>query len=307
MGERVGHLGIALLQQAPAPLDVAGALARLDEAAEQAAADGAALLVAPEAALTGYNVSPEAARSIAELAEGDAFERVGVICRRHGLAVLYGFIERDGEVLRNTAQLLDRDGTLLARYRKTHLWGELDRSLFAPGDDLVALVELDGWRIGLLICYDVEFPETVRRLALEGADLVLVPTALMSPFSFVADHLVRVRAAENGVFLAYANAVGEENGLEYVGRSVIVGPDGEDLARAGDAPALIRARLERSALEKARAALPYLAERRAELYAPRTAGSERSDGTDPARAPAAPAQATVDRGESGPESTVPAG
>ena len=98
----------------------------------------------------------------------------------------------------------------------------------------------------------------------------------MSPFTFVADHLVRVRAAENGVFLAYANAVGEENGLDYVGgRSAIIGPDGEDLARAGDAPVLLHARLERAALQEARAALPYLAERRPELYAPKASqGSE---------------------------------
>ena len=219
---------------------------------------------------------PEAARSIAEPADGDAFERVGAICRRHRVAVLYGFIERDGEVLRNTVQLLDLDGAPLVRYRKTHLWGELDRSLFVAGDDLAPLVELDGWRIGLLICYDVEFPETVRRLALEGAELVLVPTALMSPFTFVADHLVRVRAAENGVFLAYANAVGEENGLYYLGHSAIVGPDGEDIARAGDSPVLLRARLERSALGKARAALPYLAERRTELYVPRAPESDRA-------------------------------
>ena len=269
MSEAAEHFGIALLQHAPAPLDVEAALARLDAAAGEAVAGGASLLVSPEAALTGYNLSPEAARSIAEPADGDAFERVGAICRRHRVAVLYGFIERDGEVLRNTVQLLDRDGAPLARYRKTHLWGELDRSLFVAGDDLVPLVELDGWRIGLLVCYDVEFPETVRRLALEGAELVLVPTALMSPFTFVADHLVRVRAAENGVFLAYANAVGEENGLDYVGHSAIVGPDGEDIARAGDAPVLLHARLERSALGEARAALPYLAERRSELYTPK--------------------------------------
>ena len=264
-------LDLALLQHAPAPLDVDGALERLDEAARRAAAGGASLLVCPEAWLSGYNLSREAAATVAERAGGEAFERIGGICRRHRIALLYGFIERDGEVLRNTAQLIDPGGASLARYRKTHLWGDLDRSLFAAGDDLAPLVELDGWRIGLLICYDVEFPETVRRLALEGADLVLVPTALMRPFTFVADHLVRVRAAENGLFLAYANAAGEENGLHYLGRSAVIGPDGEELARAGDAPVLLHARLEHGALQRARTALPYLRDRRPELLAPRTA------------------------------------
>ena len=267
---------LALLQHAPTPLDVAASLARLDEAAREAAAAGARLLVVPEASLTGYNVSPDEARAVAESADGAAFERVAAICRGHGIAILYGFVERDHEgggesaMSWNTVQLVERDGTALARYRKTHLWGALDRSMFAPGEDLAPLVTLDGWRVGLLICYDVEFPEAVRRLALEGAELVLVPTALMAPFTFVADHLVRVRAGrERRVSWPYANYCGEENGLGYVGRSAIVGPGGEELARAAAAPALLHARLERTALGEARAALPYLRERRAELYTPR--------------------------------------
>ena len=173
----------------------------------------------------------------------------------------------NGRVLHNTAQLIGPDGRALARYRKTHLWGELDRSLFAAGDDLAPVVELGGWRLGLLICYDVEFPEAVRRLALEGAELIAVPTALMRPFAFVADLVTRVRAYENGLYLAYANYCGGENGLDYTGRSAIVGPDGEEVAKAAEAPALLHARLERGAIARARDALPYLDGRRPELYA----------------------------------------
>ena len=79
-------------------------------------------------------------------------------------------------------------------YRKTHLFGALDRGTFVPGDGLPEPVELDGLRLGMLICYDVEFPETVRLLALAGADCVLVPTAQMEPYDFVARSLVPARA-----------------------------------------------------------------------------------------------------------------
>lgn len=261
--------GLALLQHVPTPLDVPASLARIDAAARAAAADGALLLIVPEASLTGYNIAPADAHAVAEASDGATLARVAGICREHGIAILLGFAERDGETLHNTVQLVDRDGSTVARYRKTHLWGEVDRSLFEAGDDLAPVIELDGWRIGLLICYDVEFPETVRRLALEGAELVLVPTALMHPFAFVADHVTRVRAAENGVFLAYCNYCGGENGLDYTGHSAIVGPDGEDLARAAETPVRLHARLERGALTRARDALPYLRERRAELYTPR--------------------------------------
>jgi len=257
---------LALLQHPPAPLDIAANLARLDREAAAAASAGASLLVVPEASLTGYNITPEEGWGIAALADGETLARVAEICRAHSIAILCGYAERLGETLRNTAELVDRHGATLARYRKTHLWGELDRSLFSPGENLSPVVELDGWRIGLLICYDVEFPETVRRLALEGAELVLVPTALMHPFTFVAEHMVSVRAAENGIFLAYANYCGRERDLRYAGRSVVVGPEGEERARAGEEPVRLHAWLERAALERARSALPYLRERRPELY-----------------------------------------
>ena len=94
------------------------------------------------------------------------------------------------------------------------------------------LAEIDGLKLGILICYDVEFAENVRLLALQGAELVAVPTANMVPYDFVCRALVPVRAYENHVFVAYANRCGREGGLEYVGLSCIVGPDGRDLARA---------------------------------------------------------------------------
>ncbi|CAM5504952.1 Aliphatic amidase [Streptomyces glaucescens] len=94
--------------------------------------------------------------------------------------------------------------------------------------------ELDGLRIGLMICYDVEFPENIRAHALAGTDLLLVPTAQMHPFQFVAEHLVPVRAFENQMYVAYVNRVGAEDEFEFVGLSTLAGPDG--------APATLAAR-----------------------------------------------------------------
>ena len=128
-------------------------------------------------------------------------------------------------------------------------------------------MELDGWRIGLLICYDVEFPETVLNLALAGADFVAVPTALGPPFDIVATHMVPTRAVENQVFLAYVNRCGNENGLEYIGLSCVVGPDGSDIARAQRDEALIFAVLERGLIDKWRAHYNYRVDRRPALYA----------------------------------------
>ena len=129
------------------------------------------------------------------------------------------------------------------------------------------MVETNGLKVGLLICYDVEFPEAVRALALAGADVVAVPTALIRPFDIVARTLVPARAYENQVYIAYAGLCGSEGGLGYCGLSCIVAPDGRDLARAGDDPALLLAEIDVSAISSGRKQNPYIADRHPALYA----------------------------------------
>lgn len=242
-------------------------LARLDQAAGEAAGRGARLLVCPEMFLTGYHIGPEAVRRLAEPADGPSARRAAAIARNHRIALCYGYPEAgaDGRVY-NAALLLDRGGRQLANHRKSHLYGEVDRTCFAAGADEPAVVEIEGLRVGLLICYDVEFPENVRLLALSGADLVLVPTALMAPYDFIPRSLVSTRAYENQLFLVYANRCGQEREFDYLGSSCIVGPDGRDLARAGTGEELILADLDRDLLAASRRLNTYLADRRPEAY-----------------------------------------
>ena len=124
------------------------------------------------------------------------------------------------------------------------------------------------WQIitaAMLICYDVEFPEMVRAAAIAGADLVIVPTALRRRWSVIAEKLIPVRALENGIFLAYANWAGAEADWDYAGLSVIAGPDGSELARAGDSPQTIIATLDQAAIATIRPQLPYLQDVRIRL------------------------------------------
>ncbi len=258
---------VSVYQGPGAAGDVAANLATIAAQAERAADAGARLLIVPEMFLSGYNIGAAAIAERAEAADGAVAASIAEIAARHALAILYGYPERAGDAVYNATQLIDRDGARLANYRKTHLFSDIDRNAFSPGDDNAVLAELDGWRIGILICYDVEFPENVRRLALAGADFVAVPTALMPPYDFVATHLVPARAFENGVFVAYANRCGAESDLAYLGLSCIVGPDGRDLARAEAAgEALITAELERARLDEWRGINTYLADREPSLY-----------------------------------------
>ncbi len=258
---------IALYQCPPLPLDPEANLERLRQRAAEAARRGARLLVTPEMFLSGYSIGLEAVSALAQPDDGDWAGRIAAIAREQGIALLYGYPERDaGGALFNSVQLIDAGGQRLGNYRKTHLFGELDRGMFSAGDDHFPLVELEGWKLGMLICYDVEFPENVRRLALAGADAVLVPTANMEPFDFVCDVLVRARAIENQCFVAYANYCGHEGELLYCGQSSIAAPNGSRPALAGLDEALIVAELDRQLMDDSRAAYNYLHDRRPELY-----------------------------------------
>ncbi|MFF9071543.1 carbon-nitrogen hydrolase family protein [Streptomyces sp. NPDC014735] len=258
-------LRTALLQSSGRPGHVDTNLAALDEAARRAADAGARLMVCPELFLTGYAIGADVAR-LAEPADGPSAGAVAKIAARHGLAVLYGCPERDGERIFNTARLVGPDGAALANYRKTHLFGDFEQEWFTPGEHPVVQAELDGVRVGILICYDVEFPENVRAHALAGTELLLVPTALMHPYQFVAESLVPVRAFESQMYVAYADRTGPEGAFEFVGLSCLAGPDGTVRARAGRGEELIIGDVDPALLGASREANPYLRDRRPGLY-----------------------------------------
>ena len=263
-------LRVALDQGTGPSGDTGAALERLADRAQAAAAAGAHLLITPEMSMTGYALGPDGIARRAEPADGPLSRAVADVAARAGLAIVHGFPERDGERVYNSVQLTDAHGTVLATYRKTHLFGDLDRGAFAPGEDLLVQADLHGHRIGLLICYDVEFPETVRAHALAGADLVVVPTALMAPDTAVATLLAPARAMENQLHLAYVNRCDGEAGLDYVGLSTLVAPDGAELLRAGRQEALLVADLGAEAARASSAELSYLDDRRPHLYRPLT-------------------------------------
>lgn len=256
---------LAVAQTAGVSGDPEATLAELPALAADAAGRGARLLVLPEMWLSGYNIAERTAE-LAQPADGPAARSVAAVAREQEIAILYGFPERAAGTVYNAVQLIAPDGTIAATYRKAHLFGEAERAQFTPGDAVTALCTLDGLRFALLICYDVEFPEAVRAAALQGADAVLVPTALFEPFDFVARTLVPVRAWENGLYLVYANRCGREGTLTYVGGSVICAPDGTVLAAADQTPALLVTDLSEQQIATARATNPYLRDRRPDLY-----------------------------------------
>jgi 5-aminopentanamidase len=254
---------VAAWQCQPGPLDVDGNLGRLDEICARAVAQQVQLLVTPEMYLSGYGLAPDQVLRLAEDAGGPTEAAVAQIALRHRIAIVYGHPERaPGGGAYNAATLVGPDGLTRGRHRKVHFFGDVDRRLFVPNPDRPTAFDFDGSRVGILICYDVEFPEAVRGLAVDGARAVLVPTANMTGFDEVQQILVRARACENGCGVVYANYCGADDLFEYNGLSEICGPGGQVLAQAGaEGEQLVIADLP------GESAGTYLADRRADLYA----------------------------------------
>ncbi|MDQ0679569.1 putative amidohydrolase [Arthrobacter pascens] len=257
---------LALMQANSAVLDVDANCAAVEAATQAAAAAGAAVLVTPELFPVGY--APRRLHADLDPARLPAIrERLADIARRHGVGLVYSLpaVTGQGE-WHITSTLLDAAGKELLSYAKVHLFGEEERSAFSPAEARPAVVDFNGIRTSMVICYDVEFPEAVRAAAAGGAELLLVPTALAHGFDAVPQVLLRARALESQLTIAYANHSGVEDGCEFLGGSVIAAPDGSLLAVAGTGPELLFAEVGAEAAHEARAAVPYLRERRPDLY-----------------------------------------
>jgi predicted amidohydrolase len=256
--------------------DKAANIARAGELVAEAAGRGARLVLLPEK-WTGFG-SPEILHACAErLDDGDSVAAMRGWAREHGIHLIGGSItERvDGaDKLFNTCVAFDPHGDVAAVYRKIHLF-DVDvggrryrESDLEEGGEEIVTVEVDGWSVGLSICYDVRFPELYRILALRGAEVIVVPAAFTAVTG--RDHwelLLRARAVENQAFVVAAGDWGEHpGGKRTYGHSMVVDPWGTILAARPEGDGVVVASLDRERLEEIRTTLPALANRRPGAY-----------------------------------------
>lgn len=238
---------------------------------ENASVAGAQLIIFPELFTTGYILpkGPEDIKRLAETHDGPSFQKLSQWAKELSIAVIYGYAERvngEGVSFYNSAQFIDKDGKSLANFHKLHLWPKMDVPAFTPGSQ-EAIVDYKGVKIALLICYDIEFPEIVRSLALKGTHLIAVPTASCIDKLSV---IVSARALENHLFVAYVNHCGMECGQKYLADSCIVGPTGDPIvtARADEGEHLLLADIDVDQCQLVQEAKgsSYFKARRPELY-----------------------------------------
>ena len=269
------RLRVACVQLNASP-SKADNIERAERLVAEAAATGADLVLMPEK-WTGIG-PPDLIRSVAEsLEDGEATAAMRGWAARHGITLIGGSIveRRDGyDKLSNTSIVIDPSGEIVALYRKIHMFdvevgGQVYRESETedPGDRPVTK-EVEGWKLGLSICYDLRYPELYRLLAVDGCEVLTVPAA----FTLFTgkDHwevLLRARAIENQCYVIAANQWGAfAEGKAAYGRSSIVDPWGVVLAQAPDEDCVISAELDRVRLEDIRRRLPSLANRQPTAY-----------------------------------------
>ncbi|HVW03213.1 MAG TPA: carbon-nitrogen hydrolase family protein [Planctomycetaceae bacterium] len=212
--------------------DVAANLAGMLSRLRAAVAKGAELVVFPECALSGYCFeSLDEARAHAQPLPGPATEQMQRACAELKCHAIFGLLEADGPRLFNAAALVGPAG-LVGSYRKVHL-PYLGIDMFTtPGDRPFAVHAAGALKVGMNICYDAAFPEATRVMALQGADLIALPTNWPPGAECTAASVINARALENGVYFMAVNRVGVERGFEFIGRSKIVDPYGRTIVEA---------------------------------------------------------------------------
>jgi predicted amidohydrolase len=265
---------IALVQQHASP-DKADNLARGLKHFDEAAAAGAKLVCFAELAFEPFYPQRVAAGDVKSQAEpipGPITDAFSERARRHGVVAVLNLFERDGSRTFDSSPVIDADGRLLGVTRMLHITDYPcfhEQGYYTPGDTGMPVYETRVGRVGVSICYDRHYPEVMRALALNGADLVVVPQAGSIgewPEGFYEGEM-RVAAFQNGYFVALCNRVGREECLDFAGESFVCAPDGTVVARASaGTDEILYADVDLTACGRSHARRLFLQHRRPELY-----------------------------------------
>ncbi|MDF2667745.1 MAG: nitrilase [Paenibacillus sp.] len=223
------------------------------------------LIICPEMWNTGYALD-----HIQQLADPQGLrtiEMIGEFSRTHDVHIIAGSIaEKVGEDVRNTIYAFNRAGQVQGTYSKMHLFRLMDEEKYLKAGTTLGELELDGFKAGAMICYDIRFPELARKLALNGAKLLLVPAEWPHPRLHHWRTLLMARAIENQMYVVACNRVGRSGSTDFFGHSMIIDPWGEIVAEGDETERIISAQIDLDLVDKVREKIPVFKDRRPELY-----------------------------------------
>lgn len=274
------------------PEAVKSNIEKLEEVVKESKKYEAQLISFPELYLTGYALNPDLVKQLAEEVNGPSVRKVSEIAKDSDMAIIFPYPERDSKsgktLYYDSIAFINSDGSLLHNYRKTHLFGQAEKDNFSSGyteivnEDLFSVVKVVDFPVGILNCYEAEFPELSRILALKGAKLIVIPTAAdyyytlsdgkrtQVPYPDVTKNIVPSNAYFNKIFIAYSNRCGYEtvgeNSWQYRGNSIISSPNGDLLLAARPEETLLIADIIPKDFGPTHPEGDYLKDRRPELY-----------------------------------------
>lgn len=242
-------------------------LRMIQQRIQEAASAGCRLIILPEMSDTGYDM--EVIKAHARPWSDGPCRQIGRWAAESQVAVICGLAERDGSQFFNSAAVIDETGTQLGKYRKTHLFSlpPVCEDQHLGRGDALAIVRIAGFTIGVLICYDLRFPEIARVAALRGAEILVVVAAWPASRIEAWNTLAVARAMENQVYVAASNRVGVDGRMVFGGNSRLLDPLGVSIAQAGDSqPTLLIGAIDRDCIERTRGTMRVFDDRRPELY-----------------------------------------
>jgi omega-amidase len=242
-------------------LNIRRVIAKIDEAAQKRPD----VLILPEMWNVGFSLKNLAAT--ADRRGNPAAKIVGELAAQYQVNIVAGSVAdlREQKVY-NTSYIYDRAGAQIAAYSKIHLFGLMQEGIYlSPGNAKVDF-DLDGIKFGVIICYDLRFPELSRALALDGAKLIFVPAQWPYPRILPWRTLLQARAMENQLFVAGVNCVGTAGKTEYFGHSMVINPLGEILAEGSQEEEIIYVDIDLDEVDRTRKTIDYFNDRRPDAY-----------------------------------------
>lgn len=240
----------------------------------QAAEQGANLIALPELWSTGYYLDYETFDQLSETPEGKTVTLFQKIAKELQVVLIVPFVEKENNELYIAAAVIEKTGEVLDVYRKSFVWG-IEQKVFTDGERSYKLYETSVGKLGVLICYDIEFPEPSRLLALSGVDLIIVPSVWSIPAETRWDIQLPARALDNTVFVMGVNTVKEGS----CGKSKFLAPDGSILREAPrEDEAVLTCDIDLDLIAKVRSKVPYLEEYDHSLTPGLKASDRRSNG-----------------------------
>jgi len=213
------------------------------------------VLIFPEMTLTGFTMK---SNDFAEDLNGDSFQYFSQIATDNNVHIIGGLIEKEDSLFYNTLIHIDAFGKLITSYRKIHPFSYSDENRYYTRGNKIVITEINGWKVGLSICYDLRFPELFRRYGKERVELIIIianwPDTRIGQWST----LLSARAIENQCYIAAVNRVGDDLRLHYNGYSAIYDPMGNEIISLSDKEGIISAEISKAKVNEVRNKFPFL-------------------------------------------------